>query len=93
MARSEACRSGAPGERIGRQIPRIGHGAGGHQNLAGIEGGGRWLILVGVGLLDTFLLYRFFTVTLPRLKASDPEMAAALTDASPPGPVPLEAKG
>jgi uncharacterized membrane protein YfcA len=58
-----------------------------------IEGGGRWLILVGVGLLDTFLLYRFFTVTLPRLKQADPEMAAVLTDASPPSPVALEAKG
>jgi hypothetical protein len=49
-----------------------------------IEGGGRWLILIGVGLLDTWLLYRFFTVTLPKLKQSDPEMAAVLTDASPP---------
>ena len=58
-----------------------------------VEGGGRWLILVGVGLLDTFLLYRFFTVTLPKLKASDPEIAAVLTDASPPAPVALEAKG
>jgi uncharacterized membrane protein YfcA len=63
------------------------------RELALIEGGSRWLILVGVGLLDSWLLYRFFTVTLPRLKRSDPEMAAALTDASPPNPVALEAKG
>ena len=38
-----------------------------------IEGPSRWLILVGVGVLDTWLLYRFFTVTLPKLKQADPE--------------------
>jgi len=58
-----------------------------------VEGNSAFLILFAVGLLDTFLLYRFFTVTLPRLKAADPEVAAALTDAAPPGPVVLEAKG
>jgi uncharacterized membrane protein YfcA len=52
-----------------------------------IPGNSRWLILIGVGLLDTWLLYRFFTVTLPRLKEADPEMAAVLTDTSPPSPV------
>jgi uncharacterized protein len=54
------------------------------KDLALIEGNARWLILVGVGLLDTWLLYRFFTITLPKLKQSDPEAAAVLTDASPP---------
>ena len=63
------------------------------RELALIEGNPRWLILIGVGVLDTWLLYRFFTVTLPKLKAADPEMAAVLTDASPPTPVALEAKG
>jgi uncharacterized protein len=57
------------------------------KDLALIEGSARWLILVGVGMLDTWLLYRFFTVTLPRLKQSDPDEAAVLTDASPATPV------
>src|SRR5688500_6171106 len=57
------------------------------KDLALIPGNARWLILIGVGLLDTWLLYRFFTVTLPKLKESDPESAAILTDASPPTPV------
>ena len=56
-----------------------------------IAGGGRWLILVGVGLLDTFLLYRFFTVTLPALKLSDPELASRLTDDAPHGRVAAQA--
>ena len=60
------------------------------RDLAIIQGNSRWLILISVGLLDTWLLYRFFTVTLPRLKQSDPEMAAALTDASPRTPVATE---
>jgi uncharacterized membrane protein YfcA len=55
-----------------------------------IEGGGRWLILVTVGLLDTWLLYRFFTVTLPKLKLADPEVAARLTDEAPHVPVAVE---
>ena len=50
------------------------------RDLALIEGSSRWLILVGVGLLDTWLLYRFFTVTLPKLKLADPETASQLTD-------------
>lgn len=57
------------------------------RELALVESNSRWLILIGVGLLDTWLLYRFFTVTLPKLKESDPEVAAVLTDASPPTPV------
>jgi uncharacterized membrane protein YfcA len=57
------------------------------KDLALIEGSARWLILIGVGLLDTWLLYRFFTITLPKLKQADPEEAAVLTDASPPTPV------
>jgi uncharacterized membrane protein YfcA len=48
------------------------------RDLALIEGGARWLILVGVGILDSWLLYRFFAVTLPKIKASDPDLAAAL---------------
>jgi uncharacterized protein len=52
-----------------------------------IEGSGRWLILVTVGVLDTWLLYRFFTVTLPKLKLADPEAAAQLTDEVPHTPV------
>ena len=58
-----------------------------------VEGNSAFLILLAVGLLDSFLLYRFFTVTLPRLKAADPEVASALTDAAPPRPVVLGAKG
>ena len=58
-----------------------------------IPGNSRWLILIGVGLLDTWLLYRFFTVTLPKLKESDPEMAAVLTDTSPPTAVARAAAG
>ena len=30
-------------------------------------------MLVAVGVLDTWLLYRFFSVTLPALKQADPE--------------------
>ena len=43
------------------------------RDLALIQGNSRWLILIGVGLLDTWLLYRFFSVTLPALKQADPE--------------------
>ncbi|HWN83527.1 MAG TPA: sulfite exporter TauE/SafE family protein [Vicinamibacterales bacterium] len=55
-----------------------------------IEGPSRWLILAGVGLLDTWLLYRFFTVTLPKLKQADPETAARLTDELAHAPVAAE---
>ena len=54
------------------------------RELALIEDNSRWLILIGVGLLDTWLLYRFFTVTLPKLKEADPE---ADPTQSPPGVV------
>jgi uncharacterized protein len=47
------------------------------RDLAIIQGGSRWLILIGVGLLDTWLLYRFFSVTLPALKMAEPEGAPA----------------
>jgi uncharacterized protein len=60
------------------------------RDLALVPGNSRWSILIGVGLLDTWLLYRFFTVTLPQIKQSDPETAAALTDASPPARVATE---
>jgi len=55
-----------------------------------VEGPSRWLILAGVGVLDSWLLYRFFTVTLPKLKMADPEMAARLTDEAPHPPVVVE---
>jgi hypothetical protein len=45
-----------------------------------VQGNSAFLILFAVGLLDTFLLYRFFTVTLPALKLADPEVASRLTD-------------
>ena len=43
------------------------------RDLALVQGNSRWLILIGVGLLDTWLLYRFFSITLPALKQADPE--------------------
>ena len=55
-----------------------------------VEGNSAFLILAAVGLLDTFLLYRFFTVTLPKLKAADPETASRLTDDAPPPVVATE---
>jgi hypothetical protein len=54
------------------------------RDLALIQGNSRWLILIGVGLLDTWLLYRFFSVTLPALKQADPD---ADPTQSPPGVV------
>jgi uncharacterized protein len=41
-----------------------------------------YLVLVAVGLLDSWLLYRFFTIQLPAAKAAD----AAATGEDPPGP-------
>jgi uncharacterized protein len=55
-----------------------------------VEGNSAFLILLVVGVLDTWLLYRFFTVTLPKLKLADPEVAARLTDEAPPAPVAVE---
>ena len=52
-----------------------------------VQGNSAFLILAAVGVLDTFLLYRFFTVTLPALKAADPAAAARLTDEAPRAPV------
>jgi len=52
-----------------------------------VEGNSAFLILFAVGLLDTCLLYRFFTVTLPKLKAADPDAASQLTDEAPPATV------
>ena len=40
-----------------------------------VEGNSAFLILFAVGLLDTLLLYRFFSVTLPALKQADPDAA------------------
>jgi uncharacterized membrane protein YfcA len=52
-----------------------------------VQGNSAFLILAAVGVLDTYLLYRFFTVTLPALKAADPEAAARFTDEAPPARV------
>ena len=53
------------------------------QSLNLVESNAAYLLLVAVGALDTYLLYRFFTVTLPKLKQADPEVAARLTDEAP----------
>jgi len=42
-----------------------------------------FLVLLGVGVLDTWLLYRFFTVQLPAAKAADPAINAATGPALP----------
>ena len=36
-----------------------------------VESNLAYLVLVAVGLLDTWLLYRFFTIQLPRAKQAD----------------------
>jgi uncharacterized protein len=51
------------------------------KDLKLVESNAAYLVLVVVGLLDTWLLYRFFSITLPALKLSDPE-AAALAEES-----------
>jgi len=56
-----------------------------------VQGNAAFLILLVVGLLDSVLLYRFFTVTLPALKLSDPELASRLTDDAPHGRVAAQA--
>jgi len=53
------------------------------QSLNLVESNAAYLLLVAVGALDTYLLYRFFTVTLPKLKQADPEVAARLADEVP----------
>jgi uncharacterized membrane protein YfcA len=47
------------------------------QSLNLVKSNLAYLVLVGVGLLDTWLLYRFFTVQLPEVKALE---ALAATD-------------
>jgi hypothetical protein len=42
-----------------------------------VESNASFLILLAVGLLDTYLLYRFFSITLPALKQADPEAGSA----------------
>jgi uncharacterized membrane protein YfcA len=49
------------------------------QSLELVRSNLAYLVLVGVGLLDTWLLYRFFTVQLPEVKALE---ALAATDAA-----------
>ena len=57
-------------------------------DLGLVQGNSAFLILAVVAVLDTYLLYRFFTVTLPALKRTDPEAAMRLTDeAASPAPV------
>lgn len=43
-----------------------------------VESNAAFLILAAVALLDTLLLYRFFSVTLPAIKRADPVKVAAL---------------
>ena len=57
-----------------------------------VEGNSAFLILFAVGLLDTFLLYRFFSVTLPALKRADPEGGAAPSAAAGVVPAPAPAR-
>jgi hypothetical protein len=38
------------------------------QSLGVVESNLAFLVLLGVGLIDTWLLYRFFTVLLPGVK-------------------------
>ena len=38
------------------------------QSLGVVESNLAFLVLLGVGILDTWLLYRFFTVQLPGVK-------------------------
>src|SRR5688500_9425122 len=49
------------------------------KELALVRSNLAYLVLIAVGILDTWLLYRFFTVQLPAAKAAD-----AAVDASPP---------
>jgi uncharacterized membrane protein YfcA len=51
------------------------------KDLRLIESNLAFLILIGVGILDTILLYRFFTVQLPKVKSLE-----ALARESPPAP-------
>lgn len=53
------------------------------QDLHLVEGNAAFLILAAVGVLDTWLLYRFFSVTLPALKSADPAPARDVTTAKP----------
>jgi len=48
-----------------------------------VESNAAFLILAAVGLLDTFLLYRFFSVTLPAIKRADPVQVAGLEAGDP----------
>ena len=47
------------------------------QELALVQSNASYLVLVGVGMLDTYLLYRFFAVHLPEVKQQ--ELGAAPT--------------
>ena len=53
------------------------------KSLSLVESNAAYLLLVGVAVLDTYLLYRFFSITLPALKRADPDGP----DAAQPGPV------
>ena len=61
------------------------------KDLALVRSNLAYLVLLAVGILDTWLLYRFFTVQLPAVKAAD-----AAGDVPPPelgGPSKLSAPG
>ena len=51
------------------------------QSLSLVESNAAYLLLVAVGVLDSYLLYRFFSITLPALKQADPELAGAQSPA------------
>ena len=59
------------------------------QSLKLVESNAAYLLLAGVGVLDTYLLYRFFSITLPALKQADPD---ALGAQPPPRVVPEPAR-
>jgi hypothetical protein len=54
------------------------------KDLGLVESNLAYLVLVGVGLLDSWLLYRFFSVQLPRVKSLE---ELSRREAPPPGAV------
>jgi uncharacterized membrane protein YfcA len=54
------------------------------KELGLVESNSAFLVLVAVGILDTVLLYRFFSVQLPMLKRAEALSNRAAVDASPP---------
>ena len=58
------------------------------QSLSLVESNAAYLLLVAVGVLDSYLLYRFFSITLPALKQAEPETSPAQPAAAPVGAAP-----